>query len=79
MTATVRDYGTTKPQEKAAVGVTTTPAGTIVVVNIHPHEQWLWNNPEALRSVLRGGAQAARGDKHYLGSFAEFIDIDIDD
>lgn len=79
MTAPVRDLGRTESQGRTEVGVTSTPAGVIVVIDIDPREQWLWDNPEALRSVLRGGAQAAEGDTRYLGSFAEFLDIDIDD
>ena len=81
MTPTVKDYGATESCQRAAVGVTTIPTGGIVVFGggIHPREQWLWANAEALRSVMRGGAEAAEGDTRYLGSFVEFLDIDIDD
>ena len=42
-------------------------------------EAWFWNNPEAIAEVKIGIAQAAAREVQYLGSFAEYVDIDIDD
>lgn len=42
-------------------------------------EPWLDGNQEAKASVERGLQQAANGEVHYLGSFAQFADLEIDD
>ncbi len=64
--------------------VLTNDAGQILLDPIDiekiPEEQrWLWQNPEALAMVLRGIEQAARGEVHDLGSFAQYADLEIDD
>ncbi|XHR84761.1 MAG: hypothetical protein ACFKPT_10915 [Gloeotrichia echinulata GP01] len=64
--------------------VLTNDAGQILLdpVDIEkiPEEQrWLWQNPEALGMVLRGIQEAAEGKGHYLGSFAQYADLEIDD
>lgn len=64
--------------------VFTNDAGQILLDPIDiekiPFEQrWLWQNPEALGMVLRGIEQAARGEVHDLGSFAQYADLEIDD
>ncbi len=63
--------------------VLTNDAGQILLdpINIEqiPEEQrWLWQNSEALGMVLRGIEQAARGEVHDNGSFAEYADLEID-
>ena len=48
------------------------PNGQILLDPVPDPEAWFWNNPEAI-------AQAAAREVQYLGSFAEYVDIDIDD
>ena len=55
------------------------PNGQILLDPVPDPEAWFWNNPEAIAEVKVGIAQAAAGEVHYLGSFAEYADIDIDD
>lgn len=45
---------------------------------IPAREHWLFSNPEALASVRLGLQQSARGETHYLGSFAKYLDDDAD-
>jgi len=42
-------------------------------------DTWLVRNADALASVRRGLEQASYSQGRYLGSFAEFADLDIDD
>jgi hypothetical protein len=46
---------------------------------IPKREQWLWQNPQALASVLKGIHQAAEGNVQELGSFSQYADLEIDD
>lgn len=43
-------------------------------IQIPPDEAWLYRNPEALASVLRGLQEAAEGKTAFLGSFAQYAD-----
>ena len=47
------------------------------VVTIPARELWLFQNPEAWSSVLRGAAQAGRGELNSLGSFAKHSDDEV--
>ncbi len=42
-------------------------------------EQWLWQNPQALASVLKGIHQVAEGNVQELGSFGQYANLEIDD
>ncbi len=44
------------------------------VVVFHKQERWLFDNQVALASVKRGLQQAAAGQTHDLGSFAEYAE-----
>jgi len=43
---------------------------------IPARERWLWRNPKALRSVMKGLAESAAGKVAYAGSFAKYADKD---
>ena len=47
--------------------------------NVPEEEIWLWQVPTAWASLERGLRQAAVGDVHDLGSFAQYADLEIDD
>lgn len=56
------------------------PNGDIIlhpVVVLHKREAWLFQNEEALASVKRGLAEAARGEIHDLGSFLDHAGDDL--
>lgn len=42
-------------------------------------DNWLEKCPEAMASVKRGLAQSAQGCGEYLGSFAEYAELDVED
>ena len=49
------------------------------VITIPERERWLFENPEALASVKQGLKESAEGKGKYLGSFAQYADLEIDD
>ena len=49
------------------------------VVSIPEQELWLWQNLDALASVQRGIEQSAAGKGRYLGDFAQYADLEIED
>jgi hypothetical protein len=49
------------------------------IVDIPERERWLFENPEALAAVKQGLKDSAEGKGEYLGSFAEYADLEIDD
>lgn len=48
------------------------------LVSVPAREAWLWRNPEARESVLRGLEEAKRGELKDLGSFASHAGEDND-
>jgi hypothetical protein len=47
--------------------------------NIPEEDLWIWQNLSAWASLERGLRQTAVGDVRYLGSFAQYADLDVDD
>jgi hypothetical protein len=45
---------------------------------IPKREQWLWQNPQALASVLKGIHQAAEGNVQKLGSLGQSANVKMD-
>jgi hypothetical protein len=41
-------------------------------------EAWLWQNPKALVAVLQGLKESALGQVEDLGSFAQYVDLEIE-
>jgi hypothetical protein len=42
------------------------------------HEAWLYRNPQALKKVAKGLAEAREGKFKDLGSFEKYADDDIE-
>ena len=58
------------------------PSGQILldpVVAIPERELWLHQNSAAIASLQQGLEQAAAGELHDLGSFAEYANLDVED
>lgn len=49
------------------------------VVPVPERELWFWNNPDAIAAVRQGMQQAAQGEMHDLGSFAQYADLEVED
>lgn len=55
--------------------------GTIILrpfIQVKPNEAWLFNNEEALKSVLTGIQEAKEGKIKKRKSYADFAEIEID-
>jgi len=62
--------------------VTEQPDGNVLlepVVTVHEREVWLFQNPEALAMVQQGIRESREGNTVYMGSFAHYADLDIDE
>jgi hypothetical protein len=62
-------------------GVYVNDAGQVLLspeVSVPMHEVWLYQNPKALKSVLKGLRQSREGKLVDLGSFAKYADEEID-
>jgi len=51
----------------------------ITLKDIPERERWIWQNQRALTSVRRGLKQSAEGNGKYIGSFAAYADLEIDE
>lgn len=49
------------------------------IVAIPEQERWLFENPEALDAVHQGLAESAAGAGQYVGSFAKYADLELED
>ena len=49
------------------------------IVTIPERERWLFENPGALAAVKQGLKESAEGKGHYLGSFAQYADLELDE
>jgi hypothetical protein len=62
-------------------GVYVNEAGQVLLspeVSVPMHELWLYRNPEALKTVLKGLEEAGAGKVKELGSFGKYADDDIE-
>jgi len=48
-------------------------------VSIPESERWLFENPEALAAVKQGLQESAERKGEYIGSFAQYADLEIDE
>jgi len=75
----------TKAQESSALGQILfqlrrqTSFMVMDAQTIPKEEQWLWQDSTAWASLERGLRQAAAGKGRYLGDFAQYADLEIDD
>ena len=49
------------------------------IISIPESERWLFENPEALAAVKQGLKESAEGKGEYLGSFAQYADLEIEE
>ena len=62
-------------------GVYVNDAGQVLLspeVSVPMHEVWLYKNPKALRSVVKGLEEAREGKLIDLGSFEKYADDDVE-
>jgi hypothetical protein len=63
--------------EPVDLDISVTEEGRIILTplaTIPAHELWLYQNPEALKSLREGLKQAGAGDLHSMGSFAKHVE-----
>jgi len=48
-------------------------------IAIPESERWLFENPEALAAVKQGLKESTEGKGEYIGSFAQYADLEIDE
>ncbi len=41
---------------------------------IHERERWIYENPAAMKSLLKGLEQSKRGEVQYIGDFTQYLD-----
>jgi len=62
-------------------GVYVNDAGQVLLspeVSVPMHELWLYKNPRALKTVLKGLEESREGKLKHLGSFEKYADDDIE-
>lgn len=69
----------TKPLDTGPQATFTVTSFEVADNLISEREKWLYANPRAYAMVCEGIRQASQDELTYLGSFAEYADLDIDD
>ena len=62
--------------------ITLQPDGNLLLepmVAVHEREVWFYRNPEVQAMVQEGILQSRAGMGRYMGSFAQYIDLDVED
>jgi len=48
------------------------------IVEVPQKDHWIYKNPKAFASLMKGMKDAEKGRLHDLGSFAQYVDEDAD-